>query len=145
MILRSNTNKAGILELVAKIRGIFDSFGSRLLKIENWGMRTLAYPIKRNRTGLYMYWRFLGGSDVVQEFERVLKINDAVVRYYTVRVEDDVDPDARPSEVTEDLLEQVSEPPPDPTIEEPTDERDDDDDHDRDDDDDNDDDNEGVN
>ena len=115
MILRSNTNKAGILELVSKIRGVFDSYNARLLKIENWGLRTLAYPVKRNKTGLYMYWRFLGGSDLVQEFERNLKLTESVFRYYTVRIEDDVDPNARPSEITEDLLEEVSEPPPDPT------------------------------
>ncbi len=114
MILRPNVNKALILDLVHKMQGIFERYGARLLKIENWGSRTLAFPIKRQGTGVYLYWRFLGGSDIVAEFERNLQINESVLRYYTVRVEDDVDPNARPSEITEDLLQTVAEPPPEP-------------------------------
>ncbi len=114
MILRPNVNKPMILELVRKIEGVFKSHGARLLKIENWGLRTLAYPVKRNKTGIYMYWQFIGGSEIVREFERNLSITDSVIRYYTVKIDDDVDPTARPSEITEDLLDAVSEPPPEP-------------------------------
>jgi len=114
MILRPNVNKPLILDLVHKMQGIFERYGARLLKIENWGSRTLAFPIKRQATGVYLYWRFLGGSDIVAEFERNLQINESILRYYTVRVEDDVDPNARPSEITEDLLQTVAEPPPEP-------------------------------
>jgi small subunit ribosomal protein S6 len=114
IILRPNTNKAGILELAHKMQTVFEKFGARLLKIENWGSRTLAYPIRRQASGIYLYWRFLGGSDIVHEFERNLKLTDSVLRYYTVKVDDDVDPDARPSEITEDLLQTISEPPPEP-------------------------------
>lgn len=114
IILRPNVNKNGILELVHKMQSVFEKYGARLLKIENWGSRTLAFPIRRQATGIYLYWRFLGGSDIVQEFERNLQIAESVLRYYTVRVEDDVDPEARPSEITEDLLQAVAEPPPEP-------------------------------
>lgn len=114
IILRPNVNKTGILELVNKMQGVFEKYNARLIKIENWGSRTLAFPIKRSPTGIYLYWRFLGGSDIVHEFERNLQIAESVLRYYTVRVEDDVDPDARPSEMTEDLLQAVAEPPPEP-------------------------------
>lgn len=114
IILRPNVNKTGILELVHKMQGVFEKYGARLLKIENWGNRTLAFPIRRQATGIYLYWRFLGGSDIVHEFERNLQIAESVLRYYTVLVEDDVDPEARPSEITEDLLQAVAEPPPEP-------------------------------
>jgi len=103
-----------ILELVRKIEGVFKSQGARLLKIENWGLRTLAYPVKKCKNGIYMYWQFIGGSDLIREFERNLSITDSVIRFYTIRIDDDVDPEARPSEVTEDLLDSVSEPPPEP-------------------------------
>jgi small subunit ribosomal protein S6 len=114
VILRANTNKAGILELAHKMQAVFEKFGARLIKIENWGSRTLAYPIRGQSNGIYLYWRFLGGSDIVHEFERNLKLSDAILRYYTVRIDDDVDPAARPSEITEDLLQTISEPPPEP-------------------------------
>ena len=114
IILRPNVNKNGILELVHKMQAVFENFGARLLKIENWGSRTLAFPIRRSNTGIYLYWRYLGGSDIVQEFERNLRLTDAVLRYYTVKIDEDVDATARPSEITEDLLENISEPPPEP-------------------------------
>jgi len=116
IILRSGTNKAAILELVQKMMGVFKNAGATLIKIENWGSRTLAYPIRRATTGVYLYWRFLGGSDVVREFERNLEIIDAVLRYHTVMIDEDIDPEARPSEITEDLLDAVSEPPPEPVV-----------------------------
>lgn len=129
IILRAGTNKAGILELAHKMQAVFEKFNARLLKIENWGSRTLAYPIRRQATGIYLYWRYLGGSDIVHEFERNLKLTDSILRYYTVKVDEDVDPAARPSEITEDLLQTISEPPPEP---EPEPVRDDEDrDHDR--------------
>jgi small subunit ribosomal protein S6 len=116
MILKSGTNKAGILELVQKMTGVFKQYGATLIKLENWGSRTLAYEIRRQATGVYLYWRFLGGSDVVREFERNLQIIDAVLRYHTVMIDEDIDPEARPSEITEDLLDAVSEPPPEPVV-----------------------------
>jgi len=114
LILRPNTNKDGIRDFVTKMQGVFEKCGARLIKIENWGNRLLAYPIKRSANGIYLYWRYLGGSDVVHEFERNLRITDTVLRFYTVLVDEDVDPAARPSEITDDLLENISEPPPEP-------------------------------
>lgn len=120
IILRPATNKNDILDLVHKAQGIFAAYGARLIQIENWGSRTLAYPIKRATSGIYIYWRYLGGSDIVREFERNLSIADNILRFHTTLVDEDVDPDARPSEVTEDLLNQIAEPPPEPVIEEET-------------------------
>ena len=114
LILRPNTSKDGIRDFVTKMQGVFEKCGARLIKIENWGNRLLAYPIKRSANGIYLYWRFLGGSDIVHEFERNLRINDSVLRFYTVLVDEDVDPAARPSEITDDLLENISEPPTEP-------------------------------
>ncbi|MCA9638545.1 MAG: 30S ribosomal protein S6 [Myxococcales bacterium] len=116
-ILRPASNKTDILDLVGKVQGIFKDFDATLVQIENWGSRTLAYPIKRSNTGIYLYWRYLGGSDVVREVERNLEIIDMVLRYTTVKVDEDVDPNARPSEVTEDLLNAAAEPPPEPVEE----------------------------
>ena len=113
-ILRPEIGKAEIRDLVERMQETFTRFDARLVKIDSWGMRILAYPIKHCRKGLYLYWRYVGGSDVVAEFERLLRYNDKVIRHYSVRIGDDIDPEARPSEVTEDVLEAVSEPGPDP-------------------------------
>ena len=116
-ILAPSTNKTDILELVGKVQGIFKDFDASLLQIENWGSRTLAYPIKRSKTGVYLYWRFLGGSDIIRELDRNFEIATAILRYHTVKIDEDIDPAARPSEVTEDLLNAAAEPPPEPVVE----------------------------
>ncbi len=114
LIVRPNMNKPAILELVGRFQKIFDKEGARLQRIDNWGLRTLAYPIKQNKKGIYLYIRFLGGSDTVTELERNLRIYEEVVRFLTVLVDEDVDPEARPTEVTEELLDAASDSPEDP-------------------------------
>lgn len=114
LILRPQTSKPEISEIITRMRGIIEGRSGRLLKIDSWGMRLLSYPIKHCRKGIYLYWRYLGGSDMVAEFERHMRLSDKVVRFYTVRVDDDVDPTARPSEITDELLDAVAEPGPDP-------------------------------
>jgi small subunit ribosomal protein S6 len=114
IIVRPETNKAGVLEFVEKIKAILDGRDSRLLKFDNWGLRTLAYPIKRNARGVYLYVRFLGGSDVVTELERNLRIMENVLRFLSVRVDEDVDPSARPDAVSDADIEEVAEPGEDP-------------------------------
>lgn len=116
-IIKPSTSKKEILDLVGRVQGIFKEFDATLLEIENWGSRTLAYPIRRSKNGVYLYWRFLGGSDIIQELDRNFKISVTVLRYHTIKVDEDVDPAARPSEVTEDLLNAAAEPPPEPEVE----------------------------
>jgi small subunit ribosomal protein S6 len=114
VILRPEIAKQGILEFVDRVRGILRSEGSRLTKFDNWGLRTLAFPIKRSAKGVYLYTRYLGGSGVVAELERNLRITESVLRFLTVRVDDDVDPQARPDEVTDAAIQEVAEPGEDP-------------------------------
>jgi small subunit ribosomal protein S6 len=144
MILKPETHKEGIRTLAARLQSILDRNGGRLQKIDNWGTRTLAYPLGRNKKGIYLYIRYLGGSDMVKELERNLRIHDDVVRYLTVLVDEDVDPGARPSDVDEESMEAATEVAPDPldsrsemaeeVYHKATDDDDDDDDDDEDDD-----------
>lgn len=113
-ILRPDTGKPQIKALIERIQGVVEKQAGSLVKIDSWGMRVLAYPVAHQRKGIYLYWRFLGGSDMVAEVERNMRLSDRVMRFYTVRVDDDVDPNARPSEIDEEMLDAVSEPGPDP-------------------------------
>jgi small subunit ribosomal protein S6 len=115
VIVRPDVNKQGILALVGRIQAILGRGGSRLLQVENWGLRTLAYPIRRQKKGVYLYLRFLGGSAIVAELERNLRIFDETIRYLTVLVDEDVDAKARPGDVTAEQIDQAGEIAPDPT------------------------------
>jgi small subunit ribosomal protein S6 len=113
-ILRPSANKADILDLVRRVQEILSRQGGRLVKVDSWGMRMLAYPVARCKKGIYLYFRYVGGSEMVAELERNLRNLDLVIRFYSVRIDDNIDPEARPSEVTDAILDAVSEPGPDP-------------------------------
>jgi small subunit ribosomal protein S6 len=113
-ILRPDTGKPQIKSLIERVQGVVEKQNGNLVKIDSWGMRVLAYPVAHQRKGIYLYWRYLGGSDMVAEVERNMRLSDRVLRFYSVRVDDDVDPNARPSEIDDDMLDAVSEPGPDP-------------------------------
>ena len=63
----------------------------QLVKVESWGRRKLAYPVGKQRKGVYVYVKYVGGGGLVAEVERNLKLQDAVVKYMTVQTADVVD------------------------------------------------------
>jgi small subunit ribosomal protein S6 len=108
-ILRPDTANDGVSSVNTRLRGILDSMGGKALKVDNWGKRKLAYEVRKQMKGIYLYWRYLGTSGVVEELERNLRMLDSVIRYYTVKVDQDVVPDARPTEVTDETWTKAAE------------------------------------
>jgi len=98
-ILRPNTTNEGVAEVNTRIKGVIESMGGKVLKVDNWGKRRLAYEVAKERKGIYIYWLYLAKSGVVEEAERNLRLIDNVIRYLTVKVDEDVIVDARPSEI----------------------------------------------
>ncbi len=103
-ILRPDTNQDGITAVNNRVRSVIDQQGGKILKLDNWGKRKLAYEIRKQLKGIYLYWQYLGTSGTVTEIERNLRMLDAVIRYYTVKVDEDIDPNARPSAVDEETF-----------------------------------------
>ena len=108
-ILRSDTPNDGIAQVNTRIRGVIEQSGGKLLRLDNWGKRKLAYEIKKQLKGTYLYWQYLGSSGLVQEIERNLRMLDSVIRYYTVKVDEDVVADARPTDVTDETWSKAAE------------------------------------
>jgi small subunit ribosomal protein S6 len=100
-ILRPNTPNEGVAEVNTRIKGVIESMGGKVLKVDNWGKRRLAYEVAKERKGIYLYWLYLAQPGVVEETERNLRMLDSVIRYLTVKVDVDVDVTARPSEIDE--------------------------------------------
>ncbi len=80
--------------LSTKVQEIVASLKGDVKRLEDWGVRKLAYPIQKVARGRYMYLRFDGDASMVAELERRLRIDDRVVRYQTVKLEKDVTPAA---------------------------------------------------
>lgn len=107
-ILRPDTSQEGILSVNTRIRGIIDQMQGKLLKLDNWGKRKLAYEVRKQLKGIYLYWRYLGTPGVVEEIERNLRMLDSVIRYYTVLINGDIDPEARPTDVTDESFQKAA-------------------------------------
>jgi small subunit ribosomal protein S6 len=70
------------------MKALIEAGGGTVAKIEYWGLRNLTYRIKKNRKGHYSLLSIDSPSDAVKEMERQLSINEDVLRYLTVRVEE---------------------------------------------------------
>jgi small subunit ribosomal protein S6 len=62
--------------------------GGKVTKTENWGLKSLAYRIKKNRKGHYVMLNIDGPASAVNEMERQMRLHEDVIRFLTVRVEE---------------------------------------------------------
>ena len=107
-ILRPNTSNEGVAEVNTRIKGVIESMGGKVIKVDNWGKRRLAYEVAKERKGIYLYWLYLANSGVVEEAERNLRMLDNVIRYLTVKVDENVVVEARPSEIDDTSYEKAA-------------------------------------
>gem|GEM_PF-197411 len=82
--------KEAVLE---KFRQIVQSKAGDVLKIDEWGMRKLAYPIEKKKQGYYVLAEFYGRADLPQELENFFRIDERVIRYIIVKLEDRYNPE----------------------------------------------------
>ncbi|HTR53515.1 MAG TPA: 30S ribosomal protein S6 [Kofleriaceae bacterium] len=100
-ILRPNTPNEGVAEVNTRIKGVIEGMGGKIIKVDNWGKRRLAYEVAKERKGIYLYWQYLAQPGVVEECERNLRMLDNVIRYLTTKVDENIDVSARPTEIDE--------------------------------------------
>lgn len=77
-------------ELIERYETIITQLQGLVIKIDKWGSRKLAYEIKKQRKGVYVLMDFAGKSEIVTELERMLKIEDKILKYITVIKDSDV-------------------------------------------------------
>ncbi len=93
-IARQDMSPAQVENLADEYVSVMESLGGKLEKREHWGLKTLAYRIKKNRKGHYVLFNFDASGDAVAELERRMRLSEDVLRYLTVRIEE---VDERPS------------------------------------------------
>lgn len=74
-------------EVLAKEQKEVEEFISKHAQFEKtdvWGKRTLAYPIKKKKTGYYCLFLFSGSGDIANSIDKHLKLNENILRYLTV-------------------------------------------------------------
>jgi small subunit ribosomal protein S6 len=73
--------------IIDKYTTILTNQGAEVLKLDNWGVRTLAYPVKKQTKGCYVLVIFEAGPKVIAEFERRMRIDEKVIKFQTVILE----------------------------------------------------------
>ena len=73
-------------KLVDKYENIINKNLGKVLKTEEWGLRTLAYRIKNNKKGYYFHIKFEGVGKTIEELEKAENIDEMLIRYLTVKV-----------------------------------------------------------
>jgi small subunit ribosomal protein S6 len=89
-IVNPNASEEEIDKINGQVEGIITSGGGKIEKIEKMGKRRLAYEIDKHREGHYVLFVIAANGDIVKECERRLRVMDAVIKYLTVRTDEEV-------------------------------------------------------
>jgi small subunit ribosomal protein S6 len=87
-LARQDLSQAQVDALAANATQIVETNGGKVTKTESWGLKSLAYKIKRNRKAHFVLLNVGAPAGVVAELERQTQINEDVIRYMTVKVEE---------------------------------------------------------
>ncbi|MGC8525190.1 MAG: 30S ribosomal protein S6 [Acidibrevibacterium sp.] len=87
LIARSEVTQQQVDALADQVAAQLESDGGAVKKREYWGLRSLAYRIKKNRKGHYMLLGLDAPAAAVSEMERQLRLNEDVLRFLTIRIE----------------------------------------------------------
>ena len=75
-------------KLISDVKDTFASKGAEVGRIERWGRKRMAYPVGRHNEGWFVLMHVHGPGEAVQEVERRMRINESVLKYLTVRLDD---------------------------------------------------------
>ena len=91
IITKGELAEADHLKTLSNYEALMTLKGGEILKKEEWGGKKLNYPIKKSFRGNYVNYDFVGAPDSVAEMERLMRIDDTVLRYLVVRVDEETD------------------------------------------------------
>ena len=87
-IIRPDVPEEDVDKVIAQMESAVTQTGGKIEKVDKMGRRRLAYRVARCREGLYVLFTLEGSGDTTKELERRLKVNDAVIKFLTVRIDE---------------------------------------------------------
>lgn len=87
-IARQDVTEKHVKDMATKFAAVINDNGGELKNQENWGLRTLAYKINKNRKGHYTLMHLDAPAKAMAEMERQMKLNEDVLRFLTIRLEE---------------------------------------------------------
>ncbi len=88
-IAQPDTVEDDITKLNEAITSLVEKDGGTVSVVEGWGRRRMAYPINKKTEGFYVLLEIEGSGQEIAELERRFRVNDLILRYMTVRVDED--------------------------------------------------------
>jgi small subunit ribosomal protein S6 len=89
-IVNPNATEEEIDKINGQIESIVTSGGGKVEKLEKMGKRRLAYEVDKHREGFYVLLVISANGDIVKECERRLRVMDAIIKYITVRTDEEM-------------------------------------------------------
>ena len=96
IVLRTDLQEAGVKEQAERVRKLLETQGAVVAGVHEWGLRELAYVIQKERRGYYLLVEYTGSAAAVAELERTLKLSDVVLRFVSIRQDEDSPPAVPP-------------------------------------------------
>ena len=90
-ICRPDTPEPDIDKVIATLEHAAAEKGGKIEKTEKWGRKRMAYRVAKLREGFFVYMVLRGAQgDIIKELERRLKVSDAVIKYQTIRLDEEL-------------------------------------------------------
>jgi small subunit ribosomal protein S6 len=101
VILDSDLSEEERVTVFERLTSLFPQYNGFLVGIDEWGVKKLAYEIKKKPRGYYALIDFCGHGDLVNEMERFFRIDDKILKFMTVQLEENADVEAIKEEIAE--------------------------------------------
>ncbi len=88
LIARQDLGASQVSSIVSDLSNVIKKEGGEVVRVDNWGLKNLAYRIKKNRKGHYVVMNIAAPAKAIAEFERIMRFNEDIIRYMTVKVDE---------------------------------------------------------
>src|ERR1700730_1779948 len=85
---RQDVSAQQVEELTTQLTGVIEQLGGKVTKLEQWGVKSLSYRVRKNRKAHFTFMNVDAPSAALTEIERQERLNEDVLRYLTIRVEE---------------------------------------------------------
>jgi small subunit ribosomal protein S6 len=87
-LARQDVSAQQVEELTAQIKGVIEQMGGKVAKVEQWGVKSLSYRLRKNRKAHFTLLEVDAPPAAINEIERQERLNEDVIRYLSVRVDE---------------------------------------------------------
>jgi len=105
IVLDPDTSDDDVKVLTERYSGTIKDHSGEIIKIEDWGTKKLAYLVRKKDKGRYILFDFVSGPELINELERQFKITEDVMKYLSVKLDDEVDLDAFKAKAQKEAVE----------------------------------------